>query len=99
MGLPRRSAEHRPGLVHKQNSQQIPRSKIGSRENEIIAKLSRVFQSLAFSAYNYIRDLVALATIRVHDEFYRKLNRMAGQLQTELGRPVSMEEVLEGLLK
>ncbi len=40
-----------------------------------------------------------MASIRVSDEFYRELNRVAGQLRTELGRPVSMEEVLEDLLK
>ncbi len=43
--------------------------------------------------------MVALASIRVSDEFYRELNRVAGRLRTELGRPVSMEEVLEALLK
>jgi len=40
-----------------------------------------------------------LATIRVRDEIYRELNRVAGELRLELGRPVSMDEVMEKLLK
>jgi len=43
--------------------------------------------------------LSKLASIRVSDNLYRELNRVAGQLRAELGRPVSMEEVLEHLLK
>jgi len=40
-----------------------------------------------------------LATIRVGDEIYKELNRVAGELRLELGRPVSMDEVLEKLLR
>lgn len=40
-----------------------------------------------------------MASIRVSDDLYRELNRVAGQLRTELGHPISMEEVLEHLLK
>ncbi len=40
-----------------------------------------------------------MATIRVSDDIYRELNRVAGQLRQELGRPVSMDDVLEHLLK
>lgn len=40
-----------------------------------------------------------MASIRVSDDLYRELNRVAGQLRAELGHPVSMEEVLEHLLK
>lgn len=40
-----------------------------------------------------------MATIRVRDEIYRELNRVAGELRLELGRPVSMDEVMEKLLK
>ncbi len=43
--------------------------------------------------------MVALASIRVSDDFYRELNRAAARLQAELGRPFSIEEVLEHLLK
>ena len=39
-----------------------------------------------------------MASIRVSDDLYRELNRVAGQLRAELGHPVSMEEVLEHLL-
>ena len=40
-----------------------------------------------------------MASIRVNDEIYRELNKVAGELRMELGRPVSMEEVLAQLLK
>ena len=40
-----------------------------------------------------------MATIRVSDDIYRDLNRVAGQLRQELGHPVSMDDVLEHLLK
>lgn len=39
-----------------------------------------------------------MASIRVNDELYRELNKVAGELRAELGRPVSMEDVLEHLL-
>jgi predicted CopG family antitoxin len=40
-----------------------------------------------------------MPTIRVRDEIYKELNRVAGELRHELGRPVSMDEVLEKLLR
>ena len=40
-----------------------------------------------------------MASIRVNDEIYRELNKVAGELRVELGRPVSMEEVLSRLLE
>ena len=40
-----------------------------------------------------------MASIRVNDELYRELNKVAGELRMELGRPVSMEDVLAQLLK
>lgn len=40
-----------------------------------------------------------MASIRVNDELYRELNKVAGELRMELGRPVSMEDVLSQLLK
>ena len=35
----------------------------------------------------------------MNDEIYRELNKVAGELRVELGRPVSMEEVLSRLLE
>lgn len=53
-----------------------------------------------FMSQNHISYFVPpLATIRVRDEIYRELNRVAGELRLETGRPVSMDEVLERLLK
>lgn len=40
-----------------------------------------------------------MATIRVSDDIYRELNRVAGELRQESGHPVSMDDVLEHLLK
>ncbi len=40
-----------------------------------------------------------MATIRVSDDIYKELNRVAGQLRQELGHPVSMDDVLGHLLK
>ncbi len=40
-----------------------------------------------------------MASIRVSDQLYRELNKAAGELRAELGHPVSMEEILEHLLK
>ena len=40
-----------------------------------------------------------MATIRVSDDIYKELNRVAGQLRQELGRPISMDDVLDHLLK
>ena len=40
-----------------------------------------------------------MASIRVSEDLYRELNRVAGQLRAEFGHPVSMEDVLEHLLK
>ncbi len=40
-----------------------------------------------------------MATIRIRDETYRRLNEAAGKLRSKLKRPVSMDEVLESLLR
>lgn len=40
-----------------------------------------------------------MATIRVSEDIYRELNRVAGELRQEAGHPVSMDDVLEHLLK
>lgn len=40
-----------------------------------------------------------MASIRVNDELYRELNKVAGELRVELGRPVPLEEVLARLLE
>ena len=40
-----------------------------------------------------------MATIRVGDDIYRELNRVAGQLRQEVGHPVSMDDVLGHLLR
>lgn len=40
-----------------------------------------------------------MVTIRVSENIYRELNRLAGELRQESGHPVSMDDVLEHLLK
>ena len=40
-----------------------------------------------------------MATIRVSEDIYRELNRVAGELRQESGHPVSMDDVLDHLLK
>lgn len=40
-----------------------------------------------------------MATIRIRDETYKRLNEAAGELRSRLMRPVSMDEVLESLLR
>jgi predicted CopG family antitoxin len=40
-----------------------------------------------------------MATIRVSEDIYKELNRVAGELRQESGHPVSMDDVLEHLLK
>ncbi len=40
-----------------------------------------------------------MATIRIRDETYMRLNEAAGVLRSKLKRPVSMDEVLESLLR
>ncbi len=53
-----------------------------------------------FFAYNVtVVRCITMASIRVSDDLYRELNRVAGQLRAELGHPVSVEKVLEHLLK
>lgn len=39
-----------------------------------------------------------MATVKVDEDTYRELNRIAGELRAEKGRPVSMEEVIRDLL-
>ncbi len=43
--------------------------------------------------------LSTMATIRVSEDIYKELNRVAGRLRQESGHPVSMDDVLEHLLK
>ena len=40
-----------------------------------------------------------MATICVGDDIYRELNWVVGQLRQELGHPVSMDDMVEHLLK
>ncbi len=42
---------------------------------------------------------VSMKTIKISDETYRKLCEMAGRLQAELKRPVSMDETIRRLLE
>ncbi|MGI0078336.1 MAG: hypothetical protein ACRECH_01795 [Nitrososphaerales archaeon] len=36
-----------------------------------------------------------MATVKVSDQTYRKLNELAGKLRSRLGRPVSVQEALD----
>jgi predicted CopG family antitoxin len=40
-----------------------------------------------------------MATVKVDENTYVELNRIAGELRAARGRPVSMEEVIKDLLK
>lgn len=40
-----------------------------------------------------------MATIKVSEGTYRKLNRAAGELRMRLGRPVSVDEAFDYILK
>jgi predicted transcriptional regulator len=40
-----------------------------------------------------------MVTVRVSEVTYRKLNKVAGRMRRESGRPVSMNDVVEHLLK
>lgn len=40
-----------------------------------------------------------MATVKVDDETYAALNRIAGELRTVKGRPVSIDEVIKVLLR
>ena len=40
-----------------------------------------------------------MATVKVSDKTYKKLNKLAGKLRTELGRPVSVDEALDFAMK
>ena len=40
-----------------------------------------------------------MATVKVSDETYKKLNKVAGTLRTRLGRPVSVDEALDFVMK
>jgi hypothetical protein len=40
-----------------------------------------------------------MATVKVSDQTYKKLNELAGELRSRLGRPVSVDEALDFALK
>jgi predicted CopG family antitoxin len=40
-----------------------------------------------------------MATVKVNEETYEELNRIAGELRAERGRPVPIDEVIRDLLK
>jgi hypothetical protein len=40
-----------------------------------------------------------MATVKVSEETYKKLNRLAGKLRSKTGRPVSVDEALDFALK
>lgn len=40
-----------------------------------------------------------MATVKVSERTYRKLNELAGELRSQLGRPVSVDEALDLLIK
>ncbi len=40
-----------------------------------------------------------MATVKVDEKTYAELNRIAGDLRAELGRPVAIDEVIRELLK
>ena len=40
-----------------------------------------------------------MATVKVDDETYEELNRIAGELRAARGRPVAIDEVIRDLLK
>ena len=40
-----------------------------------------------------------MATVKVDEETYEELNRIAGELRAAIGRPVAIDEVIRDLLK
>jgi hypothetical protein len=40
-----------------------------------------------------------MATVKISEQTYRKLNKLAGELRSRLGRPVSVDEALEYTMK
>jgi hypothetical protein len=40
-----------------------------------------------------------MATVKVSEQTYKKLNRLAGKLRSKTGRPVSVDEALDFALK
>ncbi len=40
-----------------------------------------------------------MATVKVSERTYKRLNELAGKLRSRLGRPVSVDDVLEYLLR
>ncbi len=40
-----------------------------------------------------------MATVKVSEETYKKLNELAGKLRSRLGRPVSVDEALDFAMK
>jgi len=40
-----------------------------------------------------------MATVKVSEETYKKLNELAGKLRSKLGRPVSVDEALDFTMK
>src|SRR5207253_11350736 len=49
----------------------------------------------AFYGRGHIVTLSTMATIRVSEDIYKEVNRVAGRLRQESGHPVSMDDVLE----
>jgi len=52
-----------------------------------------------FYGRSHIVTLSTMATIRVSEDIYKELNRVAGRLRQESGHPVSMDDVLAHLIK
>lgn len=40
-----------------------------------------------------------MATVKISDQAYKKLNELAGELRSRLGRPVSVDEALDYAMK
>ena len=40
-----------------------------------------------------------MATVKISEQTYKKLNELAGELRSRLGRPVSVDEALEYAMK
>ena len=49
-------------------------------------------------SHEVTKSPIKMATVKVDEETYKELNRIAGELRAQRGRPVSMEEVIRDLL-
>lgn len=45
-----------------------------------------------------VTSVTRMATVKVSEETYKKLNRLAGRLRSKTGRPVSVDEALDFIL-